>query len=72
MDVNSDMHDGLEKNSVNESSNQVTDNQSVPIQADVQTYPCPHCGRCFLAEALVEETKMNQSVFFFKSFFLNS
>jgi hypothetical protein len=67
MDVNSDMY-GLEKNSFNESSYQVTDNQSIPIYADVQTYPCSNCGRCFNAESLVDETKMNPSVFFLNLF----
>jgi len=53
MDVNSDMY-GLEKNSFNESSYQVTDNQSIPIYADIQTYPCSSCGRCFNVESLVD------------------
>ena len=62
MDVNSDMH-GTEKNDFLESSYQVTENQSIPVYADIQTYPCPTCGRCFNAESLVNSTKTNSVSF---------
>ncbi|CAF1086814.1 unnamed protein product [Rotaria sordida] len=51
MDVNSDMY-GTEKHTFLESSYQVTENQSIPTYADIQTYPCSNCGRCFNAESL--------------------
>lgn len=53
MDVNGDMY-GSDKNSFIESSYQVTENQSIPVYADVQTYPCSNCGRCFNVESLVD------------------
>ena len=54
MDSNNDMY-GLEKGNFVESSYQVTENQTIPVYADVQTYPCSSCGRCFNAESLVNE-----------------
>ncbi|CAF1118407.1 unnamed protein product [Rotaria sp. Silwood1] len=51
MDVNSDMY-GTEKHSSLENSYQVTENQAIPVYADIQTYPCSNCGRCFNAESL--------------------
>jgi len=64
MDVNSDMY-GLDKNSFNESAYPVNDNQSIPIYADVKTYPCSNCGRCFNVESLV-----NLSIILFFLLFL--
>ena len=52
MDTNNDMY-GLEKSIFIESSYQVAENQTISVYADVQTYPCSNCGRCFNAESLV-------------------
>lgn len=60
MDVNSDMY-GSEKNIFTDSSYQVTDNQSIPVYADVQTYPCSNCGRCFHVESLVNNRILHAS-----------
>ena len=54
MDVNNDVH-GFETNSFTENAYQVAENQSIPIYANVQTYPCSSCGRCFNAESLVDQ-----------------
>ncbi|CAF2514653.1 unnamed protein product [Rotaria sp. Silwood2] len=43
---------GTEKHSSLENSYQVTENQSIPVYADIQTYPCSNCGRYFNAESL--------------------
>lgn len=62
MEVNSDMS-GTDKHEFVESSYQVTDNESIPIYADVQTYPCSNCGRCFNAESLVNYAQSNHVLF---------
>ncbi len=69
MDVNSDMY-GSDKNSFIESSYQVTDNQTIPVYADVQTYPCSSCGRCFNVESLVDKSEnlINSHCFLFSKF----
>ncbi len=53
MNTNNGMY-GLENSSFNESSAQVTDSQSIPVYANVQTYPCSNCGRRFNTESLVD------------------
>ncbi|CAM2701076.1 unnamed protein product [Rotaria socialis] len=50
-EANSDMY-GTEKHNLVEGSYQITENQSIPVYADIQTYPCSNCNRCFNAESL--------------------
>ncbi|CAF1171158.1 unnamed protein product [Adineta steineri] len=51
MDTNSNIYE-LETSSYDEDIGQVTESQSIPAYADVQTYPCTNCGRRFNNESL--------------------
>lgn len=45
--------DDDEPNDDNGNYGLVTESQSIPAYANVQTYPCANCGRQFNAESLV-------------------
>ena len=52
MDTNDETYDS-ETNEYDEDVGQVSESQTIPVYANIQTYPCPTCGRSFNSESLV-------------------
>jgi len=57
MDANSDMY-GTDRGGFLDSSYQINDDDSIPVYANVQLYPCSTCGRNFNPETLVKFFKI--------------
>lgn len=74
MDANSDMY-GAERSTFVDSSYQVNDDDSIPVYANVQLYPCSNCGRSFNADTLVkfsDECKSAKSMIHFVFFLVTT
>ena len=44
-------------------SDRLTDEGSVPVYAQIDTYPCSTCGRSFNAESLVTDTRSDADLY---------